>query len=119
MKYTHEEKLEIGRRLYQKEISYLDASHEYGIALSTVGNYYRLYKRENHLPDASRSAVTVPVGKMSAIPEDMDLERLQSMSKEELIREVVQSKINEARLKKGYEVKGDGTVILYDSRNIR
>ena len=30
------------------------------------------------------------------------------MTKEELIREIVRSKIREARLKKGYEVKGDG-----------
>ena len=32
----------------------------------------------------------------------------ETMSKEELIRELVRSKIREARLKKGYEVKGDG-----------
>ena len=31
------------------------------------------------------------------------------MSKEELINELVHAKINEARLKKGYEVKGAGT----------
>ena len=31
-----------------------------------------------------------------------------SMTKEELILELVRSKIREARLKKGYEVKGDG-----------
>ena len=31
------------------------------------------------------------------------------MTKDELILELVRSKIREARLKKGYEVKGDGT----------
>ena len=31
------------------------------------------------------------------------------MSKEELIHELVRAKITEARLKKGYEVKGVGT----------
>ena len=30
------------------------------------------------------------------------------MTKEELIQELVRSRIREARLKKGYEVKGDG-----------
>ncbi len=30
------------------------------------------------------------------------------MTKEELIREIVRCKIREARLKKGYEVKGNG-----------
>ena len=32
----------------------------------------------------------------------------QSMSKEELLLELVKSKINEARAKKGYQVEGDG-----------
>ena len=36
------------------------------------------------------------------------LEEYESMTKEELILELVRSKIREARLKKGYEVKGDG-----------
>lgn len=41
------------------------------------------------------------------------------MSKEELIRELIKARINEARLKKGYEVKGDGTVILYGKENTK
>ncbi len=41
------------------------------------------------------------------------------MTKEELILEVVKARIAEARLKKGYEVKGDGSVILYDRKNIK
>ena len=47
------------------------------------------------------------------------MEEFQNMTKEELIRELVKARITEARLKKGYEVKGDGTVILYDSRNTK
>ena len=47
------------------------------------------------------------------------LEELESMSKEELIRELIKARINEARLKKGYEVKGDGTVILYGKENMK
>ena len=44
------------------------------------------------------------------------------MSREELIRELVLSKINEERAKKGYEVKGVGVekeYIVYDSRNTK
>lgn len=44
---------------------------------------------------------------------------LESMTKEDLIREVMRARIREARLKKGYEVKGDGTVILYDIENTK
>ena len=41
------------------------------------------------------------------------------MTKEDLIIELVKARIAEARLKKGYEVKGDGSVILYGSRNTK
>jgi transposase len=47
------------------------------------------------------------------------MEELESMTKEQLIQELVKARITEARLKKGYEVKGDGTVILYGNRNIK
>ena len=43
----------------------------------------------------------------------------QSMTKEELIRELLKARIAEARLKKGYAVKGDGTVILYGKKNTK
>ena len=36
------------------------------------------------------------------------LEDYQSMTKDQLIEELIKSKINESRAKKGYEVKGDG-----------
>jgi len=43
-----------------------------------------------------------------SVVEDPGLEEYEAMTKEELIQELVRSKIREARLKKGYEVKGDG-----------
>jgi transposase len=49
-------------------------------------------------------------------------EDYETMSKEELIRELVKSKISEARLKKGYEVKGAGAdkeYIRYDNKNTK
>ena len=47
------------------------------------------------------------------------MDELKGMTKEELIVELVKARITEARLKKGYEVKGDGTVIPYGSKNTR
>jgi transposase len=41
------------------------------------------------------------------------------MTKEQLIQELVKARIAEARLKKGSEVKGDGTVVLYDNKNTK
>ena len=49
----------------------------------------------------------------------MGLEDYETMTREELIQELVRARIAEARLKKGYEVKGDGTVILYGNRNTK
>lgn len=51
-----------------------------------------------------------------------DMADYESMTREELIQELVLAKINEARAKKGYEVKGvsvEKEYIVYDSRNTR
>ena len=47
------------------------------------------------------------------------IDDLAAMTKEELIHELIKARITEARLKKGYEVKGDGTVVLYGSKNTK
>ena len=75
MKYTLEQRLDIGRRIYEGELTRFQAAEEYGIN--------------------------------------------ESMTKEELIQALIQARITEARLKKGYEVKGDGSVIHYSSKNIK
>ena len=52
----------------------------------------------------------------------MVLEDYETMTKEELIHELVRAKIAEARLKKGYEVKGVGAQKEYvpiDSKNTK
>ena len=51
-----------------------------------------------------------------------DISDYENMTKEELIRELVLAKINEARAKKGYEVKGVGAereYIAYDSKSTK
>jgi len=115
MKYTQEERLEIGRRIYEGEISRYVAAEEYGISDGTARDYMRKYRDVNQLPPKhGKRSNAIPVRKT---PEDM--EDLEAMTKEELIREIVKARITEARLKKGYEVKGDGTVILYDNKNTK
>lgn len=116
MKYTKEERLDIGRRIYDGELSRYQAAEEYGIGEQTARNYMRMYRDLNGLP-AKRSKLGLSVGKPLAAPADM--EKLESMTKEELIVELVKARIAEARLKKGYEVKGDGSVILYGKENIK
>ena len=113
MKYTKEERLDIGRRIYEGEIGRYQAAVEYDIHEHTARTYMRQYRDTYQLP-AKRNAtkyraepVTNPVKRESGNLEH-ELEDYESMTKEELIREIVRSKIREARLKKGYEVKGDG-----------
>ena len=116
MKYTREERLDIGRRIYAGELSRYQAAEEYGISVETARNYMRLYRDVNQLaPKRGKSMAVVS----SVTNPAVGMDELESMTKEELIREVVKARIVEARLKKGYEVKGDGTVILYGKENTR
>lgn len=117
MKYTKDERLDIGRRIYDGEISRYKAAEIYDISDQTARDYMRLYRTANNLPPKqnhhsfSRSTSAV-------VPSD-SLEELEAMSKEQLITELVKARINEARLKKGYEKKGDGSVILYGKKNTK
>ena len=116
MKYTKEQRLDIGRRIYYSGISRYEAAEEYGISEQTARNYMRMYRDVNRLPPkhGQRS-----IGALSFKKEPVELDELKSMTKEELIQELIKARITEARLKKGYEVKGDGTVILYASKTTK
>ena len=117
MNYTQEERLDIGRRIYDNEITRYEAAEEYGISDQTARDYMRLYRDVNQLPAKRGKKATVKAPSFQNAPANMD--ELESMSKEQLIQELVKARIAEARLKKGYEVKGDGTVILYGNRNTK
>ena len=117
MKYTLEERLDIGRRIYDGELTKYAAVEQFGISINCARDYMRLYRDTNHLPPKHNSRKSNITPSFSKGPANM--EEFQNMTKEELIQELVKARISEARLKKGYEVKGDGTVILYDSRNTK
>ena len=110
MKYTKEQRLDIGRRIYSGEISKYKAAEIYDISYQTAREYMRLYRNVNHLPPKHGRTTSANHSSISKIAlESKDLETYQSMSKEELIQELVKARIAEVRLKKGYEVKQDGT----------
>ena len=44
MKYEREERFEIGKKIYDKELSLAEAAIKYDISLYTARDYYRLYK---------------------------------------------------------------------------
>ncbi len=117
MKYTREERLDIGRRVYRGELNRFEAAAEYGISEQTARDYMRLYRDANALPPkrAGRPARAAAPPRQTQKGTDA----LKDMSREELIQELVKARITEARLKKGYEKKGDGTVIRYGRESIR
>ena len=57
MKYTKEQRLDIGRRIYYSEISRYEAAEEYGISEQTARNYMRMYRDVNRLPPKRKCQV--------------------------------------------------------------
>ena len=108
MKYTKKERLDIGRRIYDGELTRYEAAKEYEISEQTARNYMRLYRDVNHLPPRKGAQHICGLAKTRSAPAPTGLEELQSMTKEELIDALVMAKITEARLKKGYLVEGVG-----------
>ena len=115
MHYTKEERLKIGQRIYNGEITRYQAAEEYGISDQTARDYMRLYRDSNQLPPKNSTRKSYQA---AAIP-PVNLEDMEAMTKEELIEELIRARIAEARLKKGYEVEGDGSVIRYVSKNTK
>jgi transposase len=107
----------LGRRIYDGEISRYQAAEIYDISEQTARDYMRLYRDSEQLPPKRAAKNTIKAPSFQTGPAGM--EELESMTKEQLIQELVKARITEARLKKGYEVKGDGTVILYGNGNTK
>ena len=50
MKYTREQRLDIGREIYTGVITYVQASEKYDLRICTLKEYVRLYRETNKLP---------------------------------------------------------------------
>lgn len=99
MKYSKRQRLAIGKRIYDGEITTNIAAVEYDINYYTARDYLRLYKSElkqGNIEEKKKS------------DEEFDMQDYYNMSRDDLIEELIKSKINEERAKKGYIVKGDG-----------
>ena len=100
MGYTREERLDISKQIYNNEINKSDVAIKYRIGEGTARDYMRLYQDVNGLPPKNRIQKDENTVKISAHSSKSDLSEYESMTKEELIKELVKSWINEARLKK-------------------
>lgn len=105
-------------QMYLHEITYKEAMARYDISESCAHKYMTDYKKANGIPlkQSGGRKDTAPLLQSSASP---DLETYMTMSKEELINELILAKANELRAKKGYEVKGVGANREYISLNSR
>ena len=122
MSYTREERLDIGKQIYNNELSKSDAAIKYSISEGTARDYMRLYQDVNDLPPKNRIQKDENTVRINTYSSEPDLSEYESMTKKELIKELVKSRISEARLKKGYEVKGDGadrTITIFDNWNMK
>lgn len=122
MKYTREQRLDIAKRVYDGELTVEKAAVKYDLNPSSVKGYVRLYRAETGLPPRTRRRKTENTTQHIEEQKDSSLKEYESMSKEELIDALVMARINEARLKKGYSVKGSGLEKKYlpiDSGNIK
>lgn len=123
MKYTHEERIEIGRDIYTSGMSCADAMAKYNLSHGSVERYVSMYKAANGIKGTRFISNENPTPKQLSrarhMTSDYDIETYKAMSKEELIDELIRAKANEARAKKGYEVKGDGASKEYNSLNNR
>ena len=102
-----EERIEIGRQIYDKEITRHEAMIKYEVSENTIDNYSKEYKLSAGIP-LQQSCSKQPHIAVLQDEDKIDIEKYQSMSKDELIDELIRSKANELRAKKGYEVKGSG-----------
>ena len=118
MKYSKEQRIDIGRQVYTHELSRMEASQKYEVSDSSLDVYVSLYKLVSGIQTQNtRVAIRNKTDKTDRnepkpredTSETWDIETYQAMSKEELINELIRAKVNEARAKKGYEVRGDGT----------
>lgn len=105
-----EQRIAIAKEIVDGSLSSREAAEKYGISKSLAAKYATDYRRENGLP-VRTSTPRTPETKAIMLKSSNDsfhLEDYQSMTKDQLIEELIKSKINEARAKKRYEVKGDG-----------
>ena len=109
MKYTLEQRLEIGREIYTHQLSLNEAAVKYEINNYTARDYMRYYRDKNGLP-AMDDNEPIPGSKKQQrkYKTPIHYEDLETLTKEELIDEIIKARVEAERAKKGYTVKGGG-----------
>lgn len=99
---SKEDRLAIGKRIYDGELTFKEAAKEYDVSPRTIEDWVVKYKES--------IGVKQPRSETKTQNNVLSNERAayENMSREELIEALILAKANELRAKKGYEVKGVG-----------
>lgn len=112
MHNTREQNLDIARRFVNGELTRKQAQELLGRTRNLVyywkNEYLRSIGKEPAKPNKEQSKASPNKTIKDEVANEDEISRLSSLSKEELIDEVIKAKVGEARAKKGYEVKGGG-----------
>lgn len=101
MGYSKEQRVEIGCRIYHGKINKYEAAEIYGISSETAREYMRQYRNINHLPPKYGR----PKGggykrkKTKAEPKTAGGKNIESMTKKELIEELIAARKTLDRIK--------------------
>lgn len=99
MKYTKEERLNIGERIFKGEFTTSQAAKEFDINYYTAREYLRSYKAEMGINKPAK----INTDNIVLDYDDMNDLDYSLMTREELLEELMVSKINEQRLILGLE----------------
>ncbi len=96
MKYTKEQRLNIGQQIYEGRFTRFEAAEVYHISEQTARDYMRMYRDTNLLPpkNIAKDYAAASAGKNKPV----QYETLNAMTKEELIRLLLDVRLTEAQL---------------------
>ena len=103
--YCKEEKIKIVKEMIDNNLSQPQASKTYNINQSILGRWRKDYLEKGEQSLENQKKPGNPLCKYSNKKELTDMERLQY--------ENMKLRIENERLKKGYLVKGDGSVVVF------
>ena len=102
-KLTKEEEMDVGRQIYDRLLTIPIAAEKFGVTYSAARRWLRAYRAANGLQPNNRG-----FSKPAAAAAKADIDALDSMTRDQLIDEVIRARADAERAKKGYTVKGGG-----------
>ena len=103
--YLKEEKMKIVKEMLDSNLSPLDIEKKYNISHSLAGKWRKDYLEKGEKALINQKKLGNPLCKYSNKKNLTDIEKLQY--------ENMKLRIENERLKKGYLVKGDGSVVVF------